>query len=132
MSEAKFKIGDRVRYFSDSFGVVSDILVRSKTSSVLYEVIADGRDEPSNCLLKEEDLELVGKEYSMQIQIDIAQNVVIASLFEVEAPNMRPIAKGHGHIIHEGANGIAQAASYACKKLYENLDGQITKGGSWR
>ncbi len=123
MKEAKFKIGDRVRYLGEFTGVVSDILERRTTSSVLYEVTGDGREKPSNCLLKEEDLVLLGKEYSMQIQIDIAQNVVIASLYEVVDPNMRPIAKGHGHIIHEGEYGIAQAASYACLRLYKSMGG---------
>ena len=132
MSEAKFKIGDRVRYFGDTTGVVSDILERKATPTYLYEVTSDGRERPSNCLLKEEDLELITKEYSMQIQIDIAHNVVIASLFEVVYPNMRPIAKGHGHIIHAGEIGIAQAASYACKKLYEILGGTYPKGGDLR
>lgn len=120
---AKFKIGDRVRFLGEFTGVVSDILERKATSSFLYEVTRDGREKPSNCLLKGEDLELLGKEYSMQIQIDIAQNVVIASLFEVEGPNMRPVAKGHGHIIHDAEVGIAQAASYACMRLYKSIGG---------
>jgi hypothetical protein len=60
----------------------------------------------------------------MHISIDIAENVVIASLYEVCDPNMRPIAKGHGHIIHEGELGIAQAASYACMRLYKSIGGK--------
>ena len=123
MNEAKFKIGDRVRYHGNLTGKITDILERKATSRFLYEVIADGRDNPSNCLVKEEDIELLRKEYSMQISIDIAENVVIASLYEVVGPNMRPVAKGHGHLIHEGEYGIAQAASYACMRLYKSVGG---------
>ena len=132
MREAKFKIGDRVRYFSDSTGVVSDILERKATSTYLYEVTPDGRERPSNCLLKEEDLALITKDYSMTIQIDIAHNVLVASLFEKVGDDIVTLAKGHGHLIHEGELGIAQAASYACKRLYESLGGTLTKGGSWK
>lgn len=123
MKEAKFKIGDRIRYHGNLTGTITDILERKATSDFLYEVIADGRNRPSNCLVEEDKIELLRKEYSMQISIDIAENVVIASLYEVVGPNMRPVAKGHGHLIHEGAFGIAQAASYACMRLYKSMEG---------
>ena len=82
---------------------------------------------------KEDELEMVReKGYSMTINIDIAENVVIATLYEEAADSKSILAKGHGHMIHEGELGIAQAASYACKRLYKRLGGTITKGGSWR
>ena len=51
---------------------------------------------------------------------------------EVTEDSKSSLAKGHGHMIHEGELGVAQAASYACKRLYESLGGEITKGGSWK
>lgn len=130
MKEAKFKIGDLVDTNWIGIGKVTDVMYSSHKDEYTYEVENDGK---CSDLFAEEELKMVpNKDYSMEIKIDIAQNVVIASLYEHEGDTTRPLAKGHGHLIHEGANGIAQAASYACKKLYENLGGQITKGGSWK
>lgn len=133
MNEAKFKIGDRVKIVSNGkTGEVKEAMYSSLNERWYYEVMEV--NAKSVFTIREGDLEMAPEEneYSMTIQIDIAQNVVIASLFEVVAPNMRPVAKGHGHIIHDGELGIAQAASDACKKLYQSLGGEITKGGSWR
>ena len=131
MSEAKFKIGDRVKLnVADGYGTVFDAMHSSSTGWT-YEV---KHDSGALFYFREKDLDPVTekKGYRMTIQIDVASNVVIATLFEGASPDMRPIAKGHGHLIHEGANGVAQAASYACKKLYENLGGTTTKRGSWK
>jgi len=132
MSEARFKIGDRVESvkYEHIAGTVVDAF-QSVNSGWRYEVEAKSG---AMYFFPEDEIELKHPkvEYSMQIQIDIASNVVIASLYEVDGPNMRPIAKGNGHIIHEGELGIAQSASYACKRLYQSLGGTITKGGSWR
>lgn len=132
MKEAKFKIGDHVKSRGGYSGEVRDALFSTNAGSWSYEVQDDKTGSVGT--FKEEYLAPAPKlkDYHMQIQVDIANNVVIATLFEVEDPNMKPIAKGHGHLIHEGELGIAQAASYACKRLYEGLGGTINKGGNWR
>ena len=125
MRESKFKVGDRVST-EVGIGYLTGIFSRSNGISA-YGVELE--DSGENLLFFENELELVAKKnYSMTIQIDIASNVVIATLFEDESP----LAKGRGHLIHDGELGIAQAASYACKRLYENMGGTITKGGSWK
>lgn len=128
MSEAKFKIGDRVLTDCGE-GNVTDVY---RGKDYAYGVDMESSDE--TLLFFEEELKLIPEKngYSMDIKIDIASNVVIATLFEETEDIKSPLAKGHGHIIHEGELGVAQAASYACKKLYESLGGSITKGGSWR
>ena len=92
----------------------------SSKDQYTYEVT---NEQTATELFCEEELQLVPqkKEYSMTIQIDIAHNVLVASLFEKVGDNLITLAKGHGHLIHEGELGIAQAASYACKRLYESL-----------
>ena len=133
MKEAKFKIGDRVKIvFNGITGEVKEALYSSLTDCWYYEVM--GNKEKSVLTIKEGDLEIAPekKEYSMDIKIDIASNVVIATLYEETGDIKSPLAKGHGHLIHEGQLGIAQAASYACKKLYESLGGTFVKGGSWK
>ena len=131
MIEAKFKIGDLVQTNWIGIGKVTDVMYSYHKKSYTYEVT---NEECAVQLFSEEELELVPekKDYSMTIQIDIASNVVIATLFEETGDIKSPLAKGHAHMIHEGELGIAQAASYACKRLYQSLGGTIHKGGSWQ
>ena len=120
MREAKFKIGDTVLTGWIGIGKVTDVMYSSSKDQYTYEVT---NEQTATELFCEEELQLVPqkKEYSMTIQIDIAHNVLVASLFEKVGDNLITLAKGHGHLIHEGELGIAQAASYACKRLYESL-----------
>lgn len=123
MSEAKFKTGDRVvaKNYLGIEGVVADSM-HSIITGWTYVVDADNG---ANFYFREDDLELIPpkKDYSVDIKIDIANNVVIATLYESDGALNVPIKKGHGHLIHEGAFGIAQAASYACYRLYKDVGG---------
>ena len=61
-------------------------------------------------------------------EFDYLENVVVARFYEIRNDVKTEIGRGHGHIIHEGAIGIAQASSYALKRLFENLNGgSLTK-----
>ena len=51
------------------------------------------------------------------------ENLVVGIMYEVKGSTKTEIVRGHGHIIHEGALGKAQAASYSLKKIYEKLGG---------
>ena len=126
MKEAKFKIGDRVKtvIHDDLILEVMDAFYSIRSNMWFYEV----RDHETmvDGTYGEESLELApAKEYSMSIQIDIANNVVIATMYESEGKLKVPIHKGHGHLIHQGAFGIAQAASYACMRLYKSMEGDL-------
>ena len=57
-------------------------------------------------------------------EFDYLDNVVVARFYEVKGEEMTEIARGHGHIIHEGALGIAQASSYALKRIYQKINGE--------
>lgn len=130
MSEARPKMGDRVETNWIGIGKVTDVMYSAHKKAYTYEVT---NEEGAVQLFAEDELTLAyDKSYSMTIHIDIAENVVIATLFEEAECTKKPLAKGHAHLIHEGELGVAQAASYACKRLYQSLGGEITKGGSWR
>ena len=118
MREAKFKIDDHVKTKSiaNIEGYVVDALW-SESSGWTYRV----NENNHVFFLPEDDLELI-KAFNMDIKIDIANNVVIATLYESVGGIQTPIRKGHGHLIHEGAKGIAQAASYACMRLYKSME----------
>lgn len=122
MREAKFKIGDKVDTNWIGIGKVTDIMYSSIRDQYTYEVT---NDESAPELFSEDELKLVPekKDYSMEVKIDIANNVVIATLYESVGGEQKPLHKGHGHLIHEGELGIAQAASYACNRLWKKVAG---------
>jgi hypothetical protein len=124
MKEAKFKIGDLVETNWIGVGKVSDIMYSTVRDQYTYEVC---NEDGASDLFTEDCLKAVPKkkDYSMDIKIDIASNVVIATLYESAGGVQTPIRKGHGHLIHDGAVGIAQAASYACMRLYKSMGGNL-------
>ena len=83
MNEAKFKIGDRVKpIHQDTVLEVMDAMYSIRCNKWFY----DAR-EPETMVsgtYMEDDLEPAPekKDYSMEIKIDIAKNVVIATLYE--------------------------------------------------
>lgn len=122
MKEAKYKLGDLVDTTLFSAGEVTEAIWRASKDEWIYEVLDNGTGLKK--LFPEGELEAAqAKEYSMDIKIDIAQNVVIATLYESVGDKMMPICKGHGHLIHDGEVGIAQAASYACNRLWRRIGG---------
>jgi hypothetical protein len=54
-------------------------------------------------------------------EIEYLENVVLVILYEATEDGPVEIARGHGHIIHEGAKGITQATSYALKKIWYKM-----------
>lgn len=132
MMEAKFKIGDRVKVMpNQEYGIITDIMFSYRYKENMYEVSTED-DKVLTGTFVASDLEPAPKprDFSMDIKIDIAHNIVIATLYEDYDTIKKPLRRGHGHIIHDGELGIAQAASYACRRLYESLGGIYTKGGS--
>lgn len=51
-------------------------------------------------------------------EITYLDNVVLVVLYEATESGRVEIARGHGHIIHEGAAGVTQATSYALKRIW--------------
>lgn len=132
--EAKFKIGDRVKIIpNEEYGIINDIMFSHRFKENLYEVRSEDDGDYFMGKFVADDLESapMARDFSMDIKIDIVQNIVIATLYEDCGDSIKkPLRRGHGHIIHDGELGIAQAASYACRRLYESLGGTYTKGGS--
>lgn len=54
-------------------------------------------------------------------EITYLDKVVLVVLYEATEDGPVEIARGHGHIIHEGARGITQATSYALKKIWYKM-----------
>ncbi len=56
-------------------------------------------------------------------EITYLENVVLVVLYEATEAGPVELARAHGHIIHEGADGIAQAASYAMRLIWYKIHG---------
>lgn len=121
----EIKVGNKVMVEHENLkyacGIVAAIYENYNLSTKVYEVKFDGSG--NKYILPEEDLRLIEEpnfaDENFEIKIDVADNLVVAMLLK----NGEEIARGHGHIIHGGDIGIAQAISYACKRIWFELGG---------
>lgn len=138
MSANEIKIGDRVKvkeYYDlpeefqsrgfarlcGEIGTVEDKFYSEGQKCHLYSIQFDNY-ATSKKLWKAEMLESVDEDVSYAYEFDYLDNVVVARLYELREDSKTEIARGHGHIIHEGVMGIAQAASYALRKIFYQIE----------
>lgn len=115
----KFNIGDVVTISASGVkGTIDDVLLSKGDGSLYYEVNGTFYDP--------DDLEAVN-DIEYRYEINTADNsVVVAVLYEKVNGKETEVTRGHGHIIHDGVVGYAQAASYALKKILCNInDGEL-------
>lgn len=127
----EFNIGERIRVKSNGkksgkmtnrIGTVEDKMFSAKVGDFLYDIKFDDF-ERSTKLWSPEEIEPYDDNVTYCHEFDYLDNVVVARFYEVRDDVKKEIGRGHGHIIHEGAIGIAQASSYALKRIYESLNG---------
>ena len=138
----EFNIGDRVRVrkYEDipeelrnrglgksagRDGEIVDILWSNAKDTYVYRIHFDECDTPSRTDFVEGTFDLVSEldKPTYTYEFEFLENLVIARLYEIVGDQKYEVARGHGHIFHDGINGIAQASSYALKKIYEELNG---------
>ena len=137
----EFNIGDRVKvkeYYDipvefrnqgvarlcGKIGTITDKLYSKCIEGYVYTIKFDDYDAPSKKLWSEEcftHYEEPATTY--HYEFDFLDNVVVARFYEVLGDEPTEIGRGHGHIIHEGAKGVAQASAYALKKIFEKMNG---------
>lgn len=119
-----FNIGDEIRVrATGEKGTITDRMFSEAKG--LYMYVVKPEDGGRTIVRREDELEELRKEKEYIIETDIAEGVVIGVIYEVEGDKKYEVCRGHGHIIHEGAEGIAQACSYAFKKAFEKIDNGI-------
>lgn len=118
----KFQIGDRVKIPSkdNKIGTVSDIWHSLIQEKLLYAVDTDGgiRGLYAEAQLEPAPLPV---EYSWEAHID--GNVAVCTMTATQGEKSWIYARGHAHIIHNGEVGMAQAISFAARRMFESLDG---------
>lgn len=123
-SKFEFNIGDKViDIASREVGVITDKMFSEARGCFIY--IIKPEDNGRSYMRKRDELEPYRKQKEFKVETEIADNVVIGIIYEVDGDLKTEVCRGHGHIIHEGAEGIAQACSYAYKKAFTAIDSGI-------
>lgn len=141
MAHFEYKVGDRVivRAYKDvpvesrtkgmarlcgKKGTITDKLYSERIDGFVYAIKFDDFELPSKKLWTEDTFYiLIDIPVKYEFEFDYLNDVVVARYYEVKGDVKTEIERGHGHIIHEGAKGIAQAGSYALKKILEKING---------
>lgn len=137
-----FKIGERVRVrryedlpddiknkgiakHAGDDGEIVDIMYSNAKDCEVYRIHFDGYDRPARTDFPEGSFDLISDLEAAQYtyEFEYLENLVVARLYEVKGDEKTEIAKGHGHVFHDGVFGIAQAASYALKRIAIDLNG---------
>lgn len=103
---------------------VIDRLYSEANQAYGYRLQLTGAKTVPVMIFPEEALEIVEEEPVEHIhEIEYLDNVVLVIFYEVKKGKKTELARGHGHIIHKGALGVAQAASYAMRQIYSQFGG---------
>ena len=73
-------------------------------------------------LYAEEQLEPAPIPIEYTFNATVENNVAVVCMIAKQGEKTWVHARGHAHILHDGAVGEAQAVSYAAKRMFESLD----------
>ena len=106
-------------------GNIVDKLYSEAYDCFMYQVQFDGQELPSRANFDGDAFHIVtAHEVSYDYRFMVKDGVVIATLYEICGDVAKEVIRGHGHLIHgDPLIAFAQAASYALKKNYVNLNG---------
>ena len=118
----KFQIGDRVKIPSKSnkIGTVSDIWTSLAKAMIMYAV--ENEDDGYCGMYAEDQLEPAPLPIDYSFEAHIDGNVAVVTMIATQGEKTWVYARGHAHILHDGEVGMAQAVSYASKRMFESLD----------
>ena len=106
-------------------GEVADKLYGEAYGCYVYKLNLEGYERTSNALFIGDDLEALPKKQNFRWEIELLENVVVARMYDGDVQ----LSIGHGHVFHDGALGIMQAASWSMKKCYEAMGGTFYRPG---
>lgn len=117
----KFQIGDRVKIPSKqlTIGTVCDIWQSLAQDKLMYAVDIEGG---SRGLYMENQLEPAPLPIEYSFSATVENNVAVVAMIAKQGDKTWVHARGHAHILHDGAVGEAQAVSFAAKRMFESLD----------
>lgn len=118
----KFQIGDRVKIPAKQnvFAVVSDIWSSLYQDRTIYEVTLEGNGVKG--MYAENQLEPAPLPIDFSFEVCLDGNVAVVTMNAKQCNKTWVYARGHAHILHDGEVGMAQAVSYAARRMFESLD----------
>lgn len=121
-STTKFQIGDRVKIpaKAETIGIVTDIWESVAQSRTMYEVAYESNGTKG--LYAEDQLELAPIPTTYTFDAHIDGNVAVVTMMATQGLKTWVYSRGHAHILHDGEVGMAQAISFAAKRMFESLD----------
>lgn len=121
---AKYEIGDKViAVRSNKTAVIEDVLYSNKAEDWKYIVKFDDSPAPYARPMSADELQAVAKKTYRYEVFQADENAMVAVMYEIDGDTETEISRYHGHIMHNGLLGVAQAASYAMKKIYIGMNG---------
>lgn len=99
-------------------GEIIDRLYSEAEGGYIYKILLDGSRSVSTINFTEEMLEEVSGGGNIEIETIIEKNLVIIRMYQ----DGEEIRHHHAHIFNDGIAGIAQAVSYAAKRLCLSFD----------
>lgn len=117
----RFQIGDRVKIPSKQvvIGIVGDIWHSLSQNALMYAVdTEDGR----RGLYAEDQLEPAPIPVTYHFEAVISGNVAVVTMNATQGDKEWIYSRGHAHILHDGEVGMAQAVSFAARRMFEALD----------
>jgi hypothetical protein len=123
---ALFNIGDHVSVCgTDVCGSVTDKMYSEARAIYMYVIKPD--DGGRSIMREEDELEPFHcSEVEYQIEPVISESVVVVNFYEVTDDSKTLVARGHAHILHDGALGIVQATSYATRRALLRINNNST------
>ena len=136
-NSTKFQIGDRVKIpaKAETIGIVTDIWSIMAQSRTMYEVAYESNGTKGLYAENQLDLAPIPIEYRWEANIAAGGNVAVVTMHAKQGDKEWVYARGHAHILHDGEVGMAQAVSFAARRMFESLDSKqenkiYLKGGN--
>ena len=133
----KFQIGDRVKIpaKAETIGVVTDIWSSMVQERTMYEVSYESNGHKGMYAENQLEPAPLPPEFIWEAHID--GNVAVVTMNATQGEKTWIYARGHAHILHDGEVGMAQAISFAARRMFESLDSKqenkiYVRGGNER
>ena len=116
----KYKIGDRVITGAGEEVTAASSGFLGRNNEIYY--VVEKEDGSMGCY-SEKDLKPCDDLFDpakMSFKITVEDNLAIARTYY----DGKEIEKGHGHIFHDGIEGVLQSVSYAFRRMWLHYTGQ--------
>lgn len=123
-----YNIGDKVLVVSSNKeAAITDRMYSERSDKYLYSIRYKGYEAEQDDLYDDDELQpFVEEKAEYDLKMEISEGVVIFSAIEIKGDKRTLVARGHGHMLRSDLIGVLQAASWAARKAFTELNGGET------